>query len=194
MLQVVSPEWLRRAPERGAACSRTTSGLGHRGMCYDVAMLEQEESDANVQTSASGRPQSRMVPCSRNPRNVDERRAAADCVAAAQVRKMIREIFGHPMAATDCTVYTCRHQGVLAVFHPIGSEPDVTHLGMCDTAREATQKEQGSISFWYTARVRIDHKVAGLTALDGNIDSVPPLHTICDVVWATAAPCVCLSE
>jgi len=88
-----------------------------------------------------------------------------------QVRKMIREIFGHPMAATDCTVYTCKYKGILAVFHPIGSEPDPTNLQMLACAREATQSEQGNISFWYTARVRIDHAVATLTDLDGNIDS-----------------------
>ena len=75
------------------------------------------------------------------------------------------------MAATDATIYICPKQGVLAVFHPIGTDCDPTNLQMHATAREATQKEQSAMSFWYSARVRIDHAVAGLTDIDGNLDT-----------------------
>jgi len=128
--------------------------VSSRRMCYDLNSPNEEVSDdANVQTSASGRPQSRMV------------------------RKMIREIFGHPMAPTDCTVYLAtgrqsESRPILAVFHPCGSDVDILSLGMGPHVREATQEEQSSISFWYTARVRIDHRVAAYTEmLAGNTDS-----------------------
>merc|ERR1711907_467367 len=119
--------------------------VGVRSLCYEHTQ------DAVVQSSASGRPQSRMV------------------------RKMIKEIFGHPMALADCTVYLDEADSstdILAVFHPCGSDVNLDSLGLGPNVREASQEEQSSISFWYTARVRIDHRVAAYcTELTGNEDS-----------------------
>merc|ERR1712216_158210 len=136
------PRALRLGHHQGAA-----SLLTRRPMCYDQAMIvaEEQHEDAVVQTSASGRPQSRMV------------------------RKMIKEIFGHPMAPTDCSVYLSEKSsangkdvdtGIVAVFHECGSDVDVSTLNLGPRVREATQQEQSSIAFWYTARVRIDNAVA----------------------------------
>jgi len=146
---------VQQRPPRAASKIRSESPLAlkvFRRSCYDFSASSEDElyapvvKDAVVQVSASGRPQSRMV------------------------RKMIREIFGHPMAPTDCTVYIDRGK-VLAVFHPIHSTVDVPRLQLGSTFREATQEEQSNIGFWYTARVRIDHEVAAYTELNSALDS-----------------------
>ena len=61
---------LRRASLPLACRQRVMAQAPSRSFCYDVAMLEQEENDQNVQVSASGRPQSRMVCSSPSPLGV----------------------------------------------------------------------------------------------------------------------------
>merc|ERR1711907_230215 len=141
--------------------------VGVRSLCYEHTQ------DAVVQSSASGRPQSRMV------------------------RKMIKEIFGHPMAPADCTVYLDEADSstdILAVFHPCGSDVNLDSLGLGPNVREATQEEQSSISFWYTARVRIDHRVAEHTGLLGNADSEHVQFGLFATLPETPTPTVAKAE
>merc|ERR1711907_537852 len=159
---------LARMIRSTAALVGRTPKLGRRSLCYDLT-----REDAVVQSSASGRPQSRMV------------------------RKMIKEIFGHPMAPADCTVYLDEADSstdILAVFHPCGSDVNVDSLGLGPNVREATQEEQSSISFWYTARVRIDHRVAEHTGLLGNADSEHVQFGLFATLPETPTPTVAKAE